>query len=192
MATVTLPTEIQPRSPQGTFRNEPFTDFKNPENAREMRAALDLVAANSAANTTWSSAASDCRTEGKIRSLNPARPAQVVGVHQKAGAEHAEQAMQAALRGVRVLEPGPQWRKRVSLLLGAAEIIRERKFEFCAWLTYEVGKNWAEADADVGETIDFLEFYSREALRLASADHTNSIRRANIMNCFTFRWASER
>jgi 1-pyrroline-5-carboxylate dehydrogenase len=59
--------------------------------------------------------------------------------------------------------------QRVSLLLGAAEIIRQRKFEFCAWLTYEVGKNWAEADADVGETIDFLEFYSREALRLASA-----------------------
>jgi 1-pyrroline-5-carboxylate dehydrogenase len=36
-------------------------------------------------------------------------------------------------------------------------------------MTYEVGKNWAEADADVGETIDFLEFYSREALRLAAA-----------------------
>ena len=49
------------------------------------------------------------------------------------------------------------------------EIIRERKFEFMAWLTYEVGKNWAEADADVGETIDFLEFYAREALRLAAA-----------------------
>jgi 1-pyrroline-5-carboxylate dehydrogenase len=48
-------------------------------------------------------------------------------------------------------------------------MIRERKFEFCAWLTYEVGKNWAEADADVGETIDFLEFYGREALRLDGA-----------------------
>ncbi len=59
--------------------------------------------------------------------------------------------------------------ERVSLLLGAAAIIRKRKFEFMAWLTYEVGKNWAEADADVGETIDFLEFYAREALRLAAA-----------------------
>ncbi len=38
-----------------------------------------------------------------------------------------------------------------------------------AWLTYEVGKNWAEADADVGEAIDFLEFYAREALRLAAS-----------------------
>ncbi len=108
------------------------------------------------------------KTEGKIRSLNPAHPAQVVGVHQKAGAEHTEPAMQAALRAFE------SWSKtstneRASLLLGAAEIIRRRKFELMAWLTYEVGKNWPEADADVGETIDFLEFYAREALRLAEA-----------------------
>ncbi|MGB7188690.1 MAG: L-glutamate gamma-semialdehyde dehydrogenase, partial [Acidobacteriaceae bacterium] len=56
---------------------------------------------------------------------------------------------------------------RASLLLNAAELIRQRKLEFCSWLVYETAKNWAEADADVGETIDFLEFYAREALRLA-------------------------
>ena len=123
--------------------------------------------ANWAANMTWSSAASRIKTEDKIRSLNPARPAQVVGIHQKAGAEHAEQAMAAALRAFESLEQNPV-ESRVSLLLNAARIIRDRKFEFCAWLTYEVGKNWAEADADVGETIDFLEFYAREALRLAT------------------------
>jgi 1-pyrroline-5-carboxylate dehydrogenase len=107
-------------------------------------------------------------TEGKIRSLDPSRPSQVVGVHQKAGAEHAEQAMQAALRAFELWSRASTG-ERTSLLLTAAEIIRKRKFEFCAWLTYEVGKNWAEADADVGETIDFLEFYAREALRLAEA-----------------------
>ena len=108
------------------------------------------------------------KTEGKIKSLNPAKPSQIVGIHQKAGGEHAEKAMHAALEAFEI------WSRtsvetRVSLLLGAADIIRKRKFEFCAWLTYEVGKNWAEADADVAETIDFLEFYSREALRLAKA-----------------------
>ncbi|HEX9198235.1 MAG TPA: L-glutamate gamma-semialdehyde dehydrogenase, partial [Acidobacteriaceae bacterium] len=55
------------------------------------------------------------------------------------------------------------------LLFRTAALIRELKFDMCAWLTYEVGKNWAEADADVGETIDFLEFYAREALRLDAA-----------------------
>ena len=76
--------------------------------------------------------------------------------------------MQAALKAFEGWRVVPV-EERASLLLGAAELIRERKFDFCAWLTYEVGKNWAEADADVGETIDFLEFYAREALRLAAA-----------------------
>ena len=108
------------------------------------------------------------RTADKITSINPARPAQVVGIHQKAGGQHAALAMNAAQLAFE------SWSRtstqvRVSLLLNAADEIRKRKFEFMAWLTYEVGKNWAEADADVGETIDFLEFYAREALRLAAS-----------------------
>jgi 1-pyrroline-5-carboxylate dehydrogenase len=168
MATVILPTSIQPRVPQGRFRNEPFTDFKSPENARAMRVALEAVRGNLGREYDLVIGGERFRTAEKIRSLNPANPAQVVGVHQKAGGAHAGQAMQAALRAFE------SWSRvsvgdRVSLLLGAAEIIRQRKLEFCAWLTYEVGKNWVEADADVGETIDFLEFYAREAIRLASA-----------------------
>lgn len=107
------------------------------------------------------------KTNAKIQSLNPARPAQVIGVHQKAGADEAQLAMDAALCAFATWSRTPV-EQRASVLLRAAEIIRERKFEFSAWLTYEVGKNWAEADADVGETIDFLEFYAREALRLAA------------------------
>jgi 1-pyrroline-5-carboxylate dehydrogenase len=168
MATATLPTSIQPRTPQGSFRNEPFTDFKHPDQARAMREALEQVAGQLGREYDLIIGGERFKTEGKIRSFNPARPAQVVGIHQKAGAEHAEQAMRAALLAFETWSRVPT-DQRVSLLLGAAEIIRQRKLEFCAWLTYEVGKNWAEADADVGETIDFLEFYSREALRLASA-----------------------
>ncbi len=108
------------------------------------------------------------RTAGKIVSHNPARPAQVVGVHQKAGAGHAQEAMDAALRAFHSWSRVPV-EVRASLLLNAAAVIRERKLEFSAWLTYEVGKNWAEADADTAETIDFLEFYAREALRLTEA-----------------------
>jgi 1-pyrroline-5-carboxylate dehydrogenase len=168
MATAALPTQILSRSPQGGFANEPFVDFKSPENARAMQTALDHVGDLLGMEYDLVIGGHRVKTEGKIRSLNPARPAQVVGVHQKAGAEHAEQAMQAAQHAFEFWSR-TSTAERVSLLLGAADIIRERKFEFMAWLTYEVGKNWAEADADVAETIDFLEFYSREALRLAAA-----------------------
>ena len=168
MTTAISSISIQPRSPRGEFANEPFVDFKAPENERAMRSALELVASKLGREYDLVIGGGRLKTADKIRSINPAKPAQVVGVHQKAGAEHAEKAMAAAVRAFEF------WSKvstedRVSLLLNAAQIIRHRKFEFMAWLTFEVGKNWAEADADVGETIDFLEFYAREALRLASA-----------------------
>lgn len=168
MATTEISTVILPRVPKGEFRNEPFTDFSKHENAHAMREALRRVGDMLGHEYELVIGGERLRTEGKIVSKNPARPAQVVGIHQKAGAEHADRAVQAALRAFETWQYTPA-EERAALLLHAAEIIRDRKLEFCAWMVYEVGKNWAEADADVGETIDFLEFYAREALRLARA-----------------------
>jgi 1-pyrroline-5-carboxylate dehydrogenase len=168
MATTEVSTVILPRRPRGDFRNEPFTDFSRRVNVNAIQDALVRVGDMLGHEYELVIGGERLRTQGKIVSLNPARPAQVVGIHQKAGAEHAEKAVQAALRAFETWQYTPA-EERASLLLHAAEIIRQRKFEFCAWLTYEVGKNWAEADADVGETIDFLEFYAREALRLSRA-----------------------
>jgi 1-pyrroline-5-carboxylate dehydrogenase len=108
-------------------------------------------------------------TEGKIVSVNPAAPAQVVGVHQRADAGHADFAVETAHAAFQTWSRVPV-AERADLLLRAAAAIRERSFEFCAWLVFEAGKNWAEADADVGETIDFLEFYAREALKLDAVE----------------------
>lgn len=168
MSTAEIATVILPRSPQGEFRNEPFVDFSKHENAHAMKEALVRVGDLLGHEYELVIGGERLRTSAKIESHNPAKPAQIVGIHQKAGAEHAKLAVQAALNAFET------WQyvavdERASLLLNAAAIIRDRKFEFCAWLTYEVGKNWAEADADVAETIDFLEFYAREALHLAKA-----------------------
>jgi 1-pyrroline-5-carboxylate dehydrogenase len=168
MATAAISTVILPRSPEGEFRNEPFTDFSRHENAHAMKEALERVGDLLGHEYELIIGGERLRTKSKIESRNPARPTQIVGIHQKAGAEHAEQAMQAALKAFETWQYAPV-EERASLLLNAAHIIRQRKFEFCAWLVYEVGKNWVEADADVGETIDFLEFYAREALRLSKA-----------------------
>jgi len=133
-----------------------------------MKSALELVASQLGREYDLIIGGQRLKTADRFARPNPARPAQVVGVHQKAGAEHAEKSISAALRAFEFWRSVPA-EERASLLLHAAQIVRGRKFEFMAWLTYEVGKNWAEADADVGETIDFLEFYAREALRLAAA-----------------------
>jgi 1-pyrroline-5-carboxylate dehydrogenase len=168
MATMNLTHSAPAFAPKTPFSNEPFVDFTTAENKRRMQAALVQVESELGREYDIVIGGKRLKTAGKIVSTNPARPAEVIGIHQRAGAEHVEGAMQAAQTAFLTWSKVPV-EERAGLLFRAAELIRERSFEFCAWLTFEVGKNWAEADADVGETIDFLEFYGREALRLSEA-----------------------
>ena len=62
-----------------------------------MRAAIEKVRGELGREYDLVIGGKRSRTSEKIRSLNPARPSEVVGVHQKAGIEHVEPAMQAAL-----------------------------------------------------------------------------------------------
>jgi 1-pyrroline-5-carboxylate dehydrogenase len=156
------------RVPTTPFKNEPLTDFGNAENARKMKAALTKVRAELGREYDMVIGEKLIKTTEKIKSVNPAKPSEIVGVFQSAGREHVEPAIQAAAAAFET------WKRtsveqRASLIHTVAGILRERKFEFAAWMVFEVGKNWAEADADIAETIDFAEFYAREALRLAQA-----------------------
>ena len=169
MATMEAPVRMQARAHEGAFKNEPFVDFTKEENARKMRAALEKVRGQLGQEYDLIIGGKRVRTDAKIKSVNPARPSQIVGIHQKAGAGHVEPAMQAALKAFE------SWRKtsiedRVALVFRVSDLLRERKFEFMSWLVFEVSKNWAEADGDIAETIDFCEYYGREALRLSRVE----------------------
>jgi 1-pyrroline-5-carboxylate dehydrogenase len=162
MATTTL-TSV------GPFANEPIADYKNPETARGMRDAIALVRSQLGREYDMVIGGKRIKTADKIRSLNPAKPSEVVGIHQKAGAEHVEPVMQAALAAFE------KWKnasieERTGLLFRTADILRRRKYEFNAWLVLEVGKNYDEAEADTCEAIDFLELYARQALVLDKAE----------------------
>ena len=167
MATLEAP-PIPVRLHQGPFVNEPMLDFTRDENARKMRAGIEKVRGQLGHEYDLIIGGERVKTADKIRSINPSKPSQLVGLHQKAGKEHVEPAMQAALKAFE------NWKRtsveeRASLLFRVGDLMRERKFEFMAWLVFEVSKNWGEADADISETIDFCEFYAREALRFAKA-----------------------
>lgn len=169
MATVEAPTRPRVRLHEGPFVNEPLTDFSKEENARKMRAAIEKVRGQLGREYDLVIGGKRVKTTDKIKSINPAKPSQLVGLHQKAGKEQVEPAMSAALRAFE------SWRhtsveERAALLFRTGDLLRERKFEFAAWMVFEVSKNWAEADGDIAETIDFCEYYSREALRLAKVE----------------------
>ena len=152
-------------TPLPPFRNHPFQNFAEPAAQRKMHAALASVRAELGHEYPIVIGGKRLQTAAKIRSTNPAHPEQLVGLHQAADPTHAQPAMDAALAAFPTWSRTPM-QQRVDLLLRASQLIQQRYFEFCAWLTFEVGKNFAEADADVGECVDFLEFYAREALRL--------------------------
>src|SRR5204862_6116628 len=98
MATVEAPTRPKIRIHERPFVNEPLTDFTKEENARKMRAAIEKVRGQLGREYDLVIGGRHVKTQDKIKSLNPARPSEVVGLHQKAGAEHVEPAMQAALK----------------------------------------------------------------------------------------------
>ena len=152
-----------------TFLNEPIADFSKPENAEAMRAALAKVRGELGREYDLAIGGTRSKTGGKIRSINPAKPDELVGLHQKAGAEHTEPAMQAALKAFELWRFVPA-QDRAEWLVRVAAILRRRKFEFNAWLVLEVGKNWAEAEADTCEAIDFCELYARLALQMDQAE----------------------
>jgi 1-pyrroline-5-carboxylate dehydrogenase len=169
MATMEAPPRLQVRLHEGPFRNEPPVDFSREENARKMRAAIEKVRGQLGREYDLIIGGKHVKTAEKIKSLNPAKPSQIVGIHQKAGKEHVEPAMAAALKAFESWRQS-SFEERASLLFRVADLLRERKYEFMAWLVFEVSKNWAEADGDIAETIDFCELYAREALRLSKAE----------------------
>src|ERR1039457_4746510 len=148
------------------FQNEELADFSKPENREAMERALAAVRPQLGREYEILIGGQRFKTGDLLKSLNPSRPSEVVGVHHRATTELANRAIEDAYAFF------PEWsatpaNRRIAMLRRAAAIIRERKIEFDAWLVYEAGKTWPEAEADVCEAIDFCEYYAREMQRLA-------------------------
>jgi RHH-type transcriptional regulator, proline utilization regulon repressor / proline dehydrogenase / delta 1-pyrroline-5-carboxylate dehydrogenase len=150
------------------FRNEPLIDFSRRGNREGFGHSLQKV------REEFSSRASERMDDQTLESLNPANPAEIIGRVQIATTSDVEKAIE---KGARYF---PRWRaqaasERAKFLFAAAEIMRQRRWELAAWEVFEVGKSWREADADVAEAIDYLEYYGREMLRLAPPRQTQPL-----------------
>jgi 1-pyrroline-5-carboxylate dehydrogenase len=141
-----------------------FTDFSRPEQRAAFEKALAGVRAQLGLEAPLVIGGERMQGEGTFESRNPSRPSEVVGRFQSASRAQAAQAVDVAAEAFKTWSrvPGAE---RAAYLLEAARLMRERRHEFSAWLVFEVGKNWLEADGDTAEAIDFMEYYAREMLR---------------------------
>ncbi|GAB1371506.1 L-glutamate gamma-semialdehyde dehydrogenase [Candidatus Kapaibacterium sp.] len=146
------------------FANEMPLSFLNEEDVKRQKEALAKVRAQLGKEYPNIIGGKDVFTDKKTTSYNPANKTEVVGVFQKGVKDHAEDAIQAALKAFETWKYTPA-EERASYLFKAAEIMRQRRMEINAWMITEAGKNFAEADADTCEAIDFMEFYAHEAIR---------------------------
>ncbi len=147
------------------FRNEPQRDFSQADNRTAMQQALAKV--RSQLGRQWMSSGGLHLSGPLIESRNPGRPDEVVGRLASASSEDVEQAVRWAVQAWK------SWRntateRRVEIMNAAASLMRARRDELAAWEILECGKPWREADADLAEAIDFLEFYATDWRRLAS------------------------
>jgi RHH-type proline utilization regulon transcriptional repressor/proline dehydrogenase/delta 1-pyrroline-5-carboxylate dehydrogenase len=153
--------------PVDVFRNEPAIDFSIALNRKRMRDAIKTAKAGAKDPYPLLIGEREVRTGSEIISRDPAHPGETAGRVSVAGKQEADYAVEEALKACAV------WRttspeKRASYLFRSAEAMRKQRFELAALEVIEVGKTWKDADSDVAEAIDYLEYYGHEMLRLGT------------------------
>ena len=143
------------------FVNEPVLELRRAAHRDALLSALkDLDASGPVRVPVW--IGSDRRDADDPISTDPGNPDRVVAIGATATAADVPRAVEAGERGF------TEWSRlpatgRAQALVAAASWLRERRHQAAALAVREAAKPWAEADADVCEAIDFLEYYARGA-----------------------------
>jgi RHH-type proline utilization regulon transcriptional repressor/proline dehydrogenase/delta 1-pyrroline-5-carboxylate dehydrogenase len=148
-------------SPPQDFLNEPPADFSKISAQVAMQEALKAVRSRIGRTITVGGSPSG----PELVSRNPSKPDEVVGRITGFAPDDLAQAVRTSLRRSQEWSATPS-SERAEILTRAAAVMRRRRFELAAWEILETGKPWREADADIAEAIDFLEFYARDMRRL--------------------------
>ncbi|MEQ8635897.1 L-glutamate gamma-semialdehyde dehydrogenase [Gimesia maris] len=152
------------------FQNEPLTDFSLEESRQKMREALETVEDQFGKEYPLLINGRAIDTKATLTSRNPSHLSESLGTISSASADDAIDAIDAARRAF----PGwsktePQYRAEYLELIAAN--MRRKRFELAAWIVYECGKPWEEADGDVVEAIDFCMYYADQMRKLSDPRH---------------------
>lgn len=150
---------------QERFANEPHIDFSCENTHQLIPLALDQIMPLLGQAYSYPVAANVPCHGPTLESINPSQPDQVIATFPTVAPDEIGPLVREAQ------EHMASWRRvpaktRADFLFRTATLMRNQRTELAAWEILETGKPWREADADVAEGIDFLEFYGREMQRL--------------------------
>lgn len=165
------------------FINEPICDYANPVHDAAAKRAVAELRATFGGYHPARIGGREVTTEKTLVSTSPARPDLVIGRTASCTKEHVDQAIAAAQEAFRTWSRTPP-EARAEVLFKLASLMRQRRFELLALLSFEIGKDWYEADAEIAEAIDFCEYYGR--LALTHFQYAPLTRLPNEDNCYHY------
>ena len=147
------------------FLSDPDTDFTIPRNRKLMEEAIKSTRIRMGEKYPLIINGKKVETNTWADSINPSCFNEVVGRFSLASVENSDDAIKSAKTAFEV------WQyfsveKRAEIFKKAAQIMRQKRFDLASVMILEEGKPWHEADGDVSEAIDFLNYYSSEAIKL--------------------------
>ncbi|HSD10382.1 MAG TPA: bifunctional proline dehydrogenase/L-glutamate gamma-semialdehyde dehydrogenase, partial [Candidatus Binatia bacterium] len=163
-----------PAAANAGFRNEPPRDFCRETVRERFGAALDAAHASAGDLRRLHVGTEEVLAEGILESRNPADLREVVGRVPIADGAIVNQAAAAAREALGGWSRAPI-AERVAVLLAAADEMRRRRDELAARIVLEVGKGWRDADLEVCEAIDYLEYYCRQMRQIGARRTTQSL-----------------
>jgi RHH-type proline utilization regulon transcriptional repressor/proline dehydrogenase/delta 1-pyrroline-5-carboxylate dehydrogenase len=163
-----------PGAPAAGFRNEPPRDFCREAVREHFGAALDAAHASAGDLRALRIGTEEAFADGVLESRNPADLHEIVGrvpIADAAVVNHAVAVTREAFAG---------WSRtsiaeRVAVLSAAADEMRRRRDELAALIVLEAGKGWRDADAEVCEAIDYLEYYTWQMRQIGARRVTQSL-----------------
>jgi RHH-type proline utilization regulon transcriptional repressor/proline dehydrogenase/delta 1-pyrroline-5-carboxylate dehydrogenase len=146
------------------FANQPLLELRRETERRRLLEALETLDRELTLDVPVM-IAGESRTGDGIESVDPGAPSRLVARAAVASSGEVDEAVRAAAEAAKAWGRRPAV-QRAETLIAAAAWMRERRFELCALEVRECAKPWHEADSDVCEAIDFLEYYARGAIEL--------------------------
>jgi RHH-type proline utilization regulon transcriptional repressor/proline dehydrogenase/delta 1-pyrroline-5-carboxylate dehydrogenase len=155
------------------YRPEPLAEWYVPPVRDAMARSVELRGRGLGLYVPARIAGEDIQTDRRILSVDPADPAVVVATSACCGPVELSRAIEAASKAYRDWSRRPA-AARAQVLFDAAKWLRERRFDAAALEVFEAGKGWSEADVDVCEAIDYLEYYGRQAVEMGRGGRVQS------------------
>jgi RHH-type transcriptional regulator, proline utilization regulon repressor / proline dehydrogenase / delta 1-pyrroline-5-carboxylate dehydrogenase len=146
------------------FRNEPVLELRRAHERERLLAALAEIDAAAPVNVPVV-VGGERRLDPSLSSVDPGAPRRVVAAATETTPAEVDEAVAVATEAASSWAATPA-AERAAILARAAGEMRGRRYELAALAVRECAKPWAEADADVCEAIDFLEYYGWKAVEL--------------------------